>query len=952
MLLNHKTKIDFLNFVIFFLLFSSGCLQPLYAQLITTVPENPGVDDEFRLIFNASEGNLGLKDYEGDVYLHTGLITSASIDQSDWKKVVGNWGTADDRVKMSPLGNNLFEFRMHPRTFYNPGNDVSVLQMAFVFRNTDGTLTGKTADNKDILVPLRGYKQAEIPERHYLSLPGSYKSHSISGEQLTVHAASGDLTFRTFGNDILEVSWYGQGFQEHDSSHAVIMSPTAFEGYIKDRPDELIVTYGSNKVVIGKEQLLLRFYRGEKLLLSDEKGFFKRNDADGMRFGLSDDEKIYGTGERATAMNLRGDLFELYNRPHYGYELGAKNLNYSLPVLVSSQPYLMLIDNPQKAYLDIDSKGDGVLEFGTIGGPLRYYFIAGDDYPALMRSYGQLTGTQPMPPRWALGNLQSRMAYKSQEEATSIVNKMIEADFPIDAIIIDFYWFGDSILGHVGRLDWFTPNWPDPESMIRSFREKGVKTILITEPYIIDTLKNFQIASELGILATDSLGRTYVNREFYFGDAGLIDMFNPAAGDWFWEQIDRQNKIGIAGWWGDLGEPESHPKGMVHVAGKADEVHNIFAHYWHKILFDKFREHYPEKRLFNLNRSGFAGSQRYSIFPWTGDVSRSWGGLQAQLPAMLHMSLSGLPYIHADAGGFAMGTKDDELYTRWLQFAAFTPILRPHGSGVPSEPVFFNDTTQRIVRRFMKHRYELLPYIYTLAWETTTTGWPITRPLFFHHPNDSRLKEYDQVYFFGPDLIVAPIVEQGIQQIVMPLPEGTWYNWWSGEAYGGGTSLAYSVDYETIPVFARAGAIIPLAEAVNTTDAYSSRRLKLNAYLHAGDGHLTGRMYEDDGWKNESWANGTYELLSFTGTQSAGNISIVFDRSGEGYAGMPESRLIELTFYGMEKKPSSVIINGRNIKADRSSSPDRNTQVFWKDENERWRVRFIWDGSETHLMVK
>lgn len=924
----------------------------LNAQILSAVPSHPRVDDSIRFVFDASAGNQGLLEAAGPLYFHTGLITSASVDHTDWKKVVGNWGTADDRVIMNPLGNNLYEFTIHPRSFYNIGADVQVQQLAFVFRNADGTRTGKTSEGTDILFPLKGYVPKQPTASHDLLLPGNYISHSLNEEQLMVLTGKGAVSFRAFGPEIIEVTWHPDGFSVHDSSHAVILQPDQGSMQFEEQKNQLIFSSGALKVMIGKNPFSVTFQRNEKFLAAHEKGFFVRNDARGIRFRLSDDEHIYGTGERATAMNLRGDKFELYNRPHYGYELGAKNLNYSLPVLVSSQPYLMLIDNPQKAYLDIDSKGDGVLEFGTIGGPLRYYFVAGDDYPALMRSYGKLTGTQSIPPRWALGNLQSRMAYKTQEETTQIVDKMIAADFPIDAIIIDFYWFGDSILGHVGRLDWFTPNWPDPETMIRSFREKGVKTILITEPYIIDTLKNFQIASDLGILATDSLGETYVNREFYFGDAGLIDMFNPAAGDWFWDQIDRQNKIGVAGWWGDLGEPESHPPGMIHVAGKADEVHNIFAHYWHKILFEKFREHYPNQRLFNLNRSGFAGSQRYSIFPWTGDVSRSWGGLQAQLPAMLHMSLSGLPYIHADAGGFAMGTKDDELYTRWLQFAAFTPILRPHGSGVPSEPIFFNDTTQRIVRRFMKLRYELLPYIYTRSWEATTSGMPITRPLFFHHPDDTRLKGYDQAYYFGPDLIVAPVVSPGLSEMEVILPEGTWYNWWTHKSVEGGTKLRMEVDYETIPVFARAGSIIPLTEAVNTTDAYSSRRLFLHAYLHAEEGKLNGTMYEDDGWENYSWSNGQFELMAFKGTNTTENVSLTLGRTGDGYPGMPESRMVEVVLHGWNMKPDSVTVNGKEVKYVKTVVPDRNTQAWWKDENEVWRVRFVWDGSASTLEVQ
>ncbi len=222
--------------------------------------------------------------------------------------------------------------------------------------------------------------------------------------------------------------------------------------------------------------------------------------------------------------------------------------------------------------------------------------------------------------------------------------------------------------------------------MIADFKKQGIKTITISEPYIIDTLENFKIASDLDILATDSLGNDYIDKQFYFGDGSLIDIFKPEAADWLWSKYKNQFEQGVAGLWGDLGEPESHPSDLFHVVGKADEVHNIYGHYWAKSIYDRFRRDYPDKRLFFLARSGYAGSQRFGMIPWSGDVSRSWGGLQAQLPAMLNMSMSGIPYMHSDAGGFALGEKDNELYTRWLQFAVFTPILRPW-KWIPSEPV-------------------------------------------------------------------------------------------------------------------------------------------------------------------------------------------------------------------------------------------------------------------------
>ena len=373
-------------------------------------------------------------------------------------------------------------------------------------------------------------------------------------------------------------------------------------------------------------------------------------------------------------------MFNLYNNPWYGYGEGADNLNYSVPFFTSSDHYALFFDNPSKGYVDIGKTNAQILEYGAFSGELNFYIITGDDYPQILQSYYKLTGTQPLPPRWALGSFMSRFGYTSDAEVRSIYAKMKADSIPFDAVIFDLFWFGDSIKHTLGNLDWVDrTKWPDPKKLIGDFRKDNVNTILITEPFILEGTKNYDAFRPF--LAVDSLGKPYTLTNFYFGLGGLIDLFRNDSKNFFWNFYKKQMNNGVEGWWGDLGEPEKHPSNLYHNLKdfgykrlfSADEVHNMYGHNWTKMLYEKFAENYPDKRLFSLNRSGFAGTQRYCIFPWSGDVSRSWSGFRAQLPIMLGMSMSGVPYTHADAGGFAGGDGDKELYVRWLQFAAFTP---------------------------------------------------------------------------------------------------------------------------------------------------------------------------------------------------------------------------------------------------------------------------------------
>jgi oligosaccharide 4-alpha-D-glucosyltransferase len=935
-------KNQFLQLKYIFLLFLLFSPFLSHSQEVWLVPESPLVTDTVTLYFNSNQGNQGLKGYSGDIYFHTGVITEKSLDAADWKFVVGNWGLDDKRVKMTALNDSIYTATFVIQDFYQLAEQENAQQLAFVFRNVDGSLVCKTEKNEDFLVSVNGYVPQTKGKPGYVFNSRNYVSYHFKGNSLDITTSHGLVTVDFFTPKIVRIRNFKGESETKDSSDAVILEPVLQLPMVEEKGKWLVYQSDSMQVLFHKTPFYAAFVYHGDTVLQEEKGFFERTDNCGLRFKIKENEKFYGLGERAISFDLTGNHYELYNRPHYGYEIGAKNLNFSVPLVVSSDKYLVLFDNPQKGYADIGEAEDGIFEWGAIGGLIKYFFIAGNDFYDIEEQYTLLTGRQPMPPRWALGNLQSRMAYRTQKETDSIVRLMQARNFPIDAIILDYYWFGDSILGTMGRLDWYKPNWPSPSTMISNFKKRGVKTILITEPYILDSLKNFKIAADLGILATDSAGNAYVNYEFYFGNGGLIDIFQPKAQAWFWKKYVKQINMGVAGWWGDLGEPENHPSDQVHVSGMADEVHNIYAQYWHRMLFDEYRKNYPLVRLFNLNRAGFAGSQRYSIYPWTGDVARTWGGLQAQMPLLLHMSMSGLPFIHSDAGGFAGGVKDDELYTRWLQMASFSPILRPHGSGIPSEAVFFSEQTQDIVRNFMKTRYSLLPYIYTTAMLASVKGHPIVRPLFFDFPNENETYGISGEYMFGKNMLVAPVVEQGQKTMAVYLPKEIWWGFWDDKHYVGNGYQNIGLQIETIPVFVKGGSFIPMVEPVNSTDDYSSQLLYLRYYPGELQKKYFGSMFEDNGKTYGTIGRGEFEMLNFSAIQDEkGDLKIEMLKDGWDFEGMPKQRVIKLEIVAQDAaQKKKITINGEAVK---KKNPDKLVEGYYY-ENNRLVINFNWSG--------
>ncbi|MCF6167963.1 TIM-barrel domain-containing protein [Lutibacter sp.] len=712
---------------------------------------------------------------------------------------------------------------------------------------------------------------------------------------------------KPYSSKIIETSFIPNGETFNPHSDAVVLKPKKKSFKVIENNQNITISTIGIKAVITKNPFQIHYYYKNNFLISERKGYEKTDKYEIIDFNLTPTEVLYGAGERALGMNRRGYKLQLYNRAHYGYETHSELMNYSMPLVYSSKKYAILFDNAPIGYLDLDSEKDNSLQYETISGRITYQVIAGNTWDDLINQYTSLTGKQPLIPRWALGNFASRFGYHSQKETENTVQKFIDEKTPVDAVIIDLYWFGKTIKGTMGNLEFYKDSFPNPKKMIANFKKKGIKTILVTEPFILTTSSKWQEAVDKDILGKTKQGKPYTF-DFYFGHTGLIDIFKPSAQKWFWNMYKNYTKnYGVSGWWGDLGEPEVHPSNLIHVNGTADEVHNIYGHNWAKLIYDGYQKDFPNQRPFILMRAGYAGSQRYGLIPWSGDVNRTWGGLQSQPEIALQMGMQGLAFSHSDLGGFAGANLDNELYTRWLQYGVFQPIYRPHAQEeVPSEPVFREPETKELAKKSIDLRYQLLPYNYTLAFENHIKGTPLMRPVFFEDTSNNNLLTYDKTYLWGNSFLVSPVLKSGIkdQDVYFPA-NNNWYNFYTDEKVVGGQTKSITLHKNYIPTYVRAGAFVPMIKTIQNTAKYSLKSFNLNFYFDKSVKESVGMLYNDDGKMPKAFENGNYEILNFKSNYKNRKLIIKIEtETGKNYASSEKE--INLIIHNVFNKPKKV----------------------------------------------
>lgn len=740
-------------------------------------------------------------------------------------------------------------------------------------------------------------------------------------QRVLIDTDRGLITITPFTESIFHITCLAPGDNTPmPASQAAVLKPSlpASELKITAGTRTVYLRTSTTEIQIDKRTGRVSFHDPSgKLLISEDTGVDNSNPRQRtVSFEYPKGGDIfYGAGERGHKLNLKGDTLTMYNRQNYGYtgsDPRISQMGISVPFIASSAGYGILIDDHTKSSLVM---ADPIVYTAPQGiGPLSYYFINGSGSLAgAVSGYTALTGRQGLPPHWALGYITSKYGYHNQAETLGAIDSLKRRGYPVDGIVLDLYWYG--VETDMGRLEWDKTKWPDHKGMLDTLRRQGVNLVAITQPYINKkgAIDNYNYLVEQGMTVRDAEGNNH-DVTTWVGDAGMFDVSNPQTRQWYWNRYKTLTDDGVAAWWGDLGEPEVHPATIRHYNGQtAEQYHNVYGNEWSRIIYDGFRDTYPDRRVMLLMRGGTAGLQRYGVFPWTTDVSRSWGGLEPQVKLMLSAGLSGLGYMSSDIGGFAVDPEhptDPELYVRWLQMGTFTPMLRTHAQLKP-EPYHYPEI-EPITKKFIKMRYEWLPYNYTLAYENASKGWPLARPLDFHglNPGD-KYAAADDEYLWGDEVLIAPVMKPGARSRKVLFPAGEWINFNNPTLrYKGGTTATVKAPLNELPMFVKAGAIIPqYTLPIENVGQYDPAHLSVLYFPSAQESEYT--LYDDDRKSFGSLDNGDYMLTTFKAcsTPAEGvHISVSADKNPSLIDWMPSSRNITFEIKNQNRKPRTVQI--------------------------------------------
>jgi alpha-D-xyloside xylohydrolase len=577
----------------------------------------------------------------------------------------------------------------------------------------------------------------------------------------------------------------------------------------------------------------------------------------GASFLAADDEHYYGLGE-----NQEGYL-DHRQRPitcaaNY---IAAGSPSYCVPFLVTNKGYGILWDNPSST--TIYPAFDGRTKWtSTLGRRVSFFVIAGRTTDEIYAGYRLLTGATPMLPKAAYGFIQCKQRYSSQAEVLGVANGYRERHLPLDILVVDWFYYTK-----MGEYDFDPAQWPDPAAMNKELHAKNIESMISVWPRFAPGSRYYDSLLAKGWFEHFESGKP-VDGLPYDKAGSDIDTTNPEAAAWFWNLIrDNIAAKGFDYFWADETEPDLPPDGAYLSIGPGTEYFNVYPLFHTAAIYDGVRRA-GKKRALILSRDAYTGAQRNGTIFWSSDISPTWDTLRRQIPTGLNVAASGIAYTGNDIGGWQglpyqhtpthpplidpSGARDNvnhyddypELYVRWFEYGTFLPTMRTHGTRKFNEVWSYGPQAEPILEKYLKLRYTLMPYIYSLGWFTHRTGAPFMRALFMDFPSDDKVADIRDEYMFGPALLVAPVVEQGATTREVYLPAGSdWYNYWTNEKVSGGQTIKVAAPIDTIPLFVKAGSILPLGVPVESTHE-AQPLMKIKVYRGA---NAEFTLYNDDG---------------------------------------------------------------------------------------------------------
>jgi alpha-glucosidase len=606
---------------------------------------------------------------------------------------------------------------------------------------------------------------------------------------------------------------------------------------------------------------------------------------------LGFEEHFYGLGEKAARLDKRRGEFTMWNSDTFGYQEGTDPVYQDIPFYIGWQhgaAYGIFFDNSYRTHFDFGATSQEYAVFSAEGGEMNYYFFQGPSIKKILARYADLTGHMPMPPMWALGNQQSRYSYYPDSVAEEVVRKYRADDLPLDVLHLDIHF-----MSAYRPFTWDPQRFPNPKAFTGRLRAQGVKVVTIVDPGIKyqpaaagarDAASHPELAPQdqsyyaynqgqaQNFFLKRKDGRPYIAR-VWPGESVFVDFTMDAAARWWGDLHRAYIENGVAGIWNDMNEPSDFndqtgksQMDVVFYDGGTNSPYagnrNVFGLNENRATYQGLQRLLPNLRPYVITRAGYAGIQRYATM-WAGDNRSTWDALALSVPMFMSLGLSGEAFVGSDVGGF-VGRTDAELLVRWYQVGFLTPFCRNH-AGMESpdhEPWRFGKYYEDIIRKYLKLRYRLLPFLYTALEQSHRTGVPVFRPLLLDWQEDENTLGIDDEFTIAGDLLVAPVLKPGLSARLVYLPAGVWFDYWTGARYEGGRMIRVEAPLETVPLFVRGGAIIPLGPEMNYVGEKPSAPLNFEIYPDAS-GVASASLYEDDGL-TPAYEQGSFRQTSLT----------------------------------------------------------------------------------------
>ncbi len=745
---------------------------------------------------------------------------------------------------------------------------------------------------------------------------------STQKNQITLFGKGGAIRIAALAGDLIQIRFRQGGDFSEPFSYAVEKPESAWKPprlKLKETDTSIEIATKALSITLGRNPFALTVRDAVgRVLLEDRQGIgVATGGAIRWQADLGAGSAFYGLGEKASALNHAGKTFELWNTDPAVYDRGEDPIYLSVPFVLAlrdGQGVGLFFDNTFRARVDLGAASPGKLGYQAVGGEFRLYLMTGSPQ-AILERFTELTGRMKLPPLWLLGFHQSRWSYYPQERVMEIAQGFRQRHLPCDAIHLDIHY-----MDGYRCFTWDEERFPDPRRMLDGLHAQGFKAISIIDPGIkVDPeYRVYREGLEKGFFIRLPGGEPFTG-PVWPGDCHFTDYSNPAAREWWGGLYRTLTEAGLDAFWNDMNEAalitgktgETIDDSARHAAegtGAAHaELHNVYGLLMDRATIEGLDKIHPQRRNFILSRSGWAGLQRYASH-WTADNRSTWDHLRLSIQMVLNLGLSGIAMTGADVGGFT-GSPTPELFARWMEAGAFLPFYRVHCmQGAPDqEPWAFGEAVEAISRTYLEWRYRLLPYLYTAVWQAADSGLPIARAMSFAYPGDAHTLSMDDQYLLGDSLLVAPVLDEKKTSRRVYLPAGEWFDFWTQERYSGGQTIRVNAPLDVLPVFARAGSIVPLWPLQEFVGQKEIDELTLRAYGGSGEGRSL--LYEDDGERPDYHQMEAHRLSEIT----LGGGALAWRVRQGSYT--PSYRRVRVEVFGLDTAPARMAVRGGRLLA-------------------------------------